>query len=42
VLSTKTADGKATDSIDYGDVVKTYQAICQHPGAAAATSSVST
>lgn len=29
----------AEDSIDYGDVVKTYQAICQHPVPAAATSS---
>ena len=36
-----TPDGAAEDSIDYGDVVKTYQAICQHPVPAAATSSAS-
>jgi CBS domain-containing protein len=31
----------AGDSIDYGDVVKTYQAICQHPLPTAAASSAS-
>jgi len=31
-------DAAAEDSIDYGDVVKTYQAICQHPVPAAAAS----
>src|SRR5689334_6356248 len=31
----------AGDSIDYGDVVKTYQAICQHPVPATVTSSAS-
>jgi CBS domain-containing protein len=31
----------AGDSIDYGDVVKTYQAICQHPLLTAAASSAS-
>ena len=41
VLSSKTADGRAVDSIDYGDVVKTYQAICQHPAPAAVRSSAS-
>jgi CBS domain-containing protein len=41
VLNAKAADGKAADSIDYGDVVKTYQAICRHPVPAAARSSVS-
>jgi CBS domain-containing protein len=34
-------NAKAADSIDYGDVVKTYQAICRHPVPAAARSSVS-
>jgi len=34
-------DAAAGDSIEYGDVVKTYQAICQHPVPAAATSSAS-
>jgi CBS domain-containing protein len=38
VLNAQPADGKAADSIDYGDVVKTYQAICQHPVPAAASS----
>jgi len=31
----------AGDSIDYGDVMKTYQAICRHPVPAAATASAS-
>ncbi len=30
VLNAKEANGKAAE-IDYADVVKTYQAICQHP-----------
>jgi CBS domain-containing protein len=34
-------DAAAEDSIDYGDVVKTYQAICQHPVPAAAKASAS-
>jgi len=38
VLSAKAAGDKAADAIDYGDVVKTYQAICQHPVPAAARS----
>lgn len=41
VLGAKPTDGKAADSIDYGDVVKTYQAICRHPVQAQAGSSVS-
>jgi len=41
VLSAKASDGKAGDSIGYGDVVKTYQAICQHPVPAAASATVS-
>lgn len=41
VLGAKATDGGAADSIDYGDVVKTYQAICQHPATAQARSSVS-
>ena len=40
VLLAKAPDG-AEDSLDYDDVVKTYQAICQHPVRAAASSSVS-
>lgn len=40
VLHAKAPD-VAGDSIDYDDVVKTYQAICQHPVPAAASSSVS-
>ena len=30
VLNAKLPNGAAGDSIDYADVVKTYQAICQH------------
>lgn len=41
VLSAKAAGGKAVDSIDYGEVVKTYHAICQHPVPAAVSSSAS-
>lgn len=37
VLHAKEPDEAAEDSIDYGDVVKTYQAICQHPLPATAT-----
>lgn len=40
VLHAKAPDA-AGDSIDYDDVVKTYQAICQHPAPPAAGSSVS-
>lgn len=39
VLSAKASDSKAADSIEYADVVKTYQSICQHPVLASATSS---
>ena len=38
VLNAEAPDGRAADSIDYADVVKTYQAICQHPLPAAARS----
>ena len=41
VLNAKAPEVRAGDSIDYADVVKTYQAICQHPLPAAARSSVS-
>ena len=41
VLNAKAADGATEDSIDYVDVVKTYQAICQHPLPALASQSVS-
>lgn len=37
VLHAKERDEAAQDSIAYGDVVKTYQAICQHPLPATAT-----
>ena len=37
VLNAKAPDGQAGDSIDYADVVKTYQAICQHPAPTTAT-----
>jgi CBS domain-containing protein len=36
MLNAKPADGPVGDSIDYVDVVKTYQAICQHPAPTAA------
>lgn len=35
VLNAKNADGPHSESLSYGDVVKTYQAICQHPTPAA-------
>jgi CBS domain-containing protein len=41
VLHAHAPDGPAGDSIEYGDVVKTYQAICQHPVPATASSTVS-
>ena len=41
VLNAQMSDGKAEDSIEYGDVVKTYQAICQHPVPAEIGSAVS-
>jgi CBS-domain-containing membrane protein len=41
VLRARSLDGEATDSIDYGDVVKTYQAICRHPVPAAASATAS-
>lgn len=41
VLKAKASDGAAGDLLGYDEVVKTYQAICQHPLPAAATSSVS-
>jgi CBS domain-containing protein len=31
MLNAKQFDGTSQDAIDYADVVKTYQAICQHP-----------
>jgi signal-transduction protein with cAMP-binding, CBS, and nucleotidyltransferase domain len=31
------ADDAVTESIDYSDIVKTFQAICQHPAPAAAS-----
>ena len=39
VLQAKATNGKARDGIGYGEVVKTYQAICEHrvPAAASAT-----
>jgi len=41
VLNAKAVDGQGGDLIDYADVVKTYQAICQHPVPKAATTAVS-
>lgn len=41
VLRAKAPEAAAKDSIGYGEVVKTYQAICQHPAPLAAKSSVS-
>lgn len=41
VLNAKVSNGKAGDSIKYGDVVKTYQAICRHPEPAEAISTAS-
>ena len=41
VLHAQAPDAAARGPIDYGDVVKTYQAICQHPVPAAATSTPS-
>jgi len=37
VLHAKAGDDAAEDAIDYTDVMKTYQAICQHPLPAAAS-----
>ena len=37
VLHAEAADSATEDSITYGDVVKTYRAICEHPAPAAAT-----
>lgn len=37
VLHAGAADDAATESIDYSDIVKTFQAICQHPAPAAAS-----
>jgi CBS domain-containing protein len=42
VLNAKRFDVAVSDSIDYDDVVETYQAICQHPIPAAASSAAST
>jgi CBS-domain-containing membrane protein len=42
VLNAKDSEGAAKDSIHHGDVVKTFQAICQHPVPAAASSMAST
>lgn len=41
LLSAKEAGDEAGGSIDYGEVVKTYQAICRHPVPAAVSSSAS-
>ena len=41
VLHAKAPDAVTEDSIDYDDVIKTYQAICEHPEPAAATLSAS-
>lgn len=41
LLTAKVAGDRTEDSLDYGAVVKTYQAICQHPVPAAARSSAS-
>jgi CBS domain-containing protein len=37
VLHATASDGAATDTTGYGNVVKTLQAICQHPAPAAAS-----
>lgn len=37
VLHAGASDDATTESIDYGDIVKTFQAICQHPAPAAAS-----
>ena len=42
VLKAKSADEAVSDSPNYGDVVKTYQAICQHPEATKASSVAAT
>ena len=42
VLNAKPPDGAASDSLDYERVVKTYQAICQHPGPEAASAVAAT
>ena len=42
VRNAKTSKGAASDAIKYGDVVKTYQAICQHSVAAVASAVAST
>ena len=42
MLNAREADEAASDSIGYDDVVKTYQAICQHPVPAEARSIAST
>jgi CBS domain-containing protein len=39
VLHAEAPGATTVDSIDYRDVVKTYQAICQHPAAATSTAS---
>jgi len=41
VLNAQVADGRAEDQIDYGEVVKTYQAICRHAVPLAAPASAS-
>jgi CBS domain-containing protein len=41
VLNAKRFDVAVSDSIDYDDVVDTYQAICRHPIPAAASSAAS-
>lgn len=41
LLRARSLDGEAADSIDYRDIVKTYQAICQHPVPAATSATAS-
>lgn len=41
VLNARDSKGAAKGSINYGEVVKTYQAICQHPVPAAASATAS-
>jgi len=42
VLNVKSVDDAGSDSLNFGDVVKTYQAICQHSVPAAASSVAAT
>lgn len=42
VLKAKSADGAVSDSPNYSNIVKTYQAICEHPEATKASSVAAT